>query len=326
MATNRKKVLVPNNMGQQGKDVLLARDDIDMIIYDATISQADLLPLLADASGVALSGTPYKQIEMDASPAMQVVARIGVGYDAVEVPALTARRVPLMVAGTANSTSVAEQAFHMMIALAKQNRALDGVVRDGRWGDRRDVLPMELSGKTILIVGFGRIGTRTAKRCLGFDMQVQIYDPYVEADVIAAAGCTKVGDLDAALPTADFVCIHCPKTPETIGMFNAARFARMKPGAFIVNTARGGIIEEKALHAALTSGHVAGAGLDVFEAEPTPQDNPLLKLPNVIAAPHMAGVTTEAVEAMGVATATNILSVLDGAPRRENVINKEVLA
>jgi D-3-phosphoglycerate dehydrogenase len=318
-------VLVPDNMGRQGKDVLLARDDIDMVTYSATIAQADLLPLLADASGVALSGTPYKQVEMDASPAMQVVARIGVGYDAVEVPALTARRVPLMVAGTANSTSVAEQAFHMMIALAKQNRALDGVVRDGRWGDRREVLPMELSGKTILIVGFGRIGTRTARRCLGFDMQVLVYDPYVDAAVIAAGGCRKVDDLDAALPQADFVCIHCPKTPETVGMFNAARFALMKPGAFIVNTARGGIIEEKALHAALTGGQVAGAGLDVFEAEPTPEENPLLKLPNVIASPHMAGVTTEAVAAMAVATAENILSALDGAPRRENVINKEVL-
>jgi len=154
---------------------------------------------------------------------------------------------------------------------------------------------------------------------------VLVYDPYVDAAAIAAAGCTKVTDLDAVLPSVDFVCIHCPKTPETVGMFNAARFARMKPGAFIVNTARGGIIEEKALHAALTSGHLAGAGMDVFEAEPTPQDNPLLKLPNVIAAPHMAGVTVEAVAAMAVATAQNILSVLDGAPRRENVINKEVL-
>jgi D-3-phosphoglycerate dehydrogenase / 2-oxoglutarate reductase len=325
MATNRKKVLIPHTLGQPGKDVLLARDDIDTVIYRATIAQADLLPLLTDATGIALSATPYRQTEMDASPAMQVVARIGVGYDAVEVPVLTARRVPLMTAGTANSTSVAEQAFHMMIALAKRNRALDGLVRNGKWEDRRDVMPMEISGKTILIVGFGRIGTRTAKRCLGFDMQVLVYDPYVPAGVIAAAGCSKVTDLDAALPAADFVCIHCPKNPETVGMFGAARFARMKPGAFIVNTARGGIIDEAALHGALTSGHIAGAGLDVFAAEPTPQDNPLLKLPNVIAAPHMAGVTIEAVAAVAVATAQNILSVLDGAPRRENVINPEVL-
>lgn len=325
MATNRKKVLIPHTMGQQGKDVLLARDDIDTVVYSANIKQAELLPLLADTSGIALSGTPYKQAEMDASPVMQVVARIGVGYDAVEVPALTARRVPLMTAGTANSTSVAEQAFHLIIALAKRNRALDSLVRDGKWLDRHGGLPMELSGKTVLIVGFGRIGTRSARRCLAFDMSVLIYDPYVGAEAIRAAGCEKVTDLDAALPRADFVTVHCPKTPETVGMFNAARFARMKPGACIVNTARGGIIDEPALHAALTSGHIAGAGLDVFEAEPTPVNNPLLQLPNVIASPHMAGVTTEAVAAMAVATAENILSVLDGATRRENVINKEVL-
>ena len=325
MATNRKKVLIPHTMGQHGKDVLLACDDIDAVTYSATISQPDLLPLLMDAAGIALGGTPYKQTEIDASPTMQMVARIGVGFDAVEVPALTARRVPLMVAGTANSTSVAEQAFHMMIALAKQNRALDGLVRVGNWGDRHAGLPMELSGKTILIVGFGRIGSRAAPRCLGFDMQVLVYDPYVDAAVIGGAGCRKVTDLDAALPTADFVCIHCPKTSETLGMFNAARFARMKPGAFIVNTARGGIIDEPALHAALTSGQIAAAGLDVFEVEPTPADNPLLKLDNVITSPHMAGVTTEAVAGMAVVTAQNILSVLDGKPNRDNVINKEVL-
>jgi len=325
MATNRKKVLIPHTMGQQGKDVLLARDDIDTVVYSANIKQAELLPILADTSGIALSGTPYKQTEMEASRLMQVVARIGVGYDAVEVPALTARRVPLMTAGTANSTSVAEQAFHLIIALAKRNHALDSLVRDGKWLERHGGLPIELSGKTVLIVGFGRIGTRSARRCLAFDMSVQVYDPYVGAEVIRAAGCEKVMDLDAALPRADFVTVHCPKTPETVGLFNAARFARMKPGACIVNTARGGIIDEAALHVVLTSGHIAGAGLDVFEAEPTPANNPLLQLPNVIASPHMAGVTTEAVAAMAVATAENILSVLDGAPRRDNVINKEVL-
>jgi D-3-phosphoglycerate dehydrogenase len=262
---------------------------------------------------------------MEASPAMEVVARIGVGYDAVEVPALTARRVPLMVAGTANSTSVAEHAFHLMMALAKRGAALDVMVRKGAWSDRHAGLPIELAGKTVLIVGFGRIGTRSARRCLGFDMHVLIYDPYVPAETIAAAGCERVTDLDAALPRADFVSIHCPKNPETIGMFDAARFARMRRGAFIVNTARGGIIDEPALHAALTSGHLAGAGLDVFETEPTPVGNTLLALEKVITSPHMAGVTTESVAGMAVVTAENILSVLDGDPNRDNVINKEVL-
>lgn len=325
MATNKRKVMLPHTMGRQGIDLIKAREDIETVIYPAGISQADLLPLLADCAGIALSGTPYRQTEMEASPAMQVVARIGVGYDAVEVPALTARGVPLMVAGTANSVSVAEQAFHLMIALAKKNAALDRLVKDGRWGDRHGGLPMELSGKTVLIVGFGRIGTRSAKRCIGFDMTVLVYDPYVQAETIRAAECEAVSDLDAALPRADFVSIHCPKNPETIGLFNADRLARMKKGAFIVNTARGGIIDEPALYAALTSGHLAGAGLDVFEEEPTPVNNDLLTLETVIASPHMAGVTVEAVAAMAVATARNILSVLDGDPNRDNVINKEVL-
>jgi D-3-phosphoglycerate dehydrogenase len=325
MASNRKKVLVPHTMGKEGVDLLRRRDDVDVQVYSSTITQADLLPILSDAAGIALSGTPYRKTEMDASPAMEVVARIGVGYDAVEVPALSARRVPLMVAGTANSTSVAEHAFHLMMALAKRTRALDGMVRKGTWGDRHAGLPTELSGKTVLIVGFGRIGTRSARRCQGFDMNVLIYDPYVSGEKIAAAGCEHVVDLDAALPRADFVSIHCPKNPETVGLFNAAKLARMKRGAFIVNTARGGIIDEPALHAALTSGHIAGAGLDVFEAEPTPVNNTLLQLDTVIASPHMAGVTTESVAGMAMVTAENILSVLDGKPNADNVINKEVL-
>jgi len=325
MATNRRKVMVPNTMGQEGVALLRARDDIETVVYPPTIGQAELLAMLEDCAGIALSLTPFSQSEMDASPAIQVVARIGVGYDAVDVPVLTARRVPLMVAGTANSVSVAEQAFHLMMALAKRNVALDRMVREGRWRERHGGLPMELSGKTVLIVGFGRIGTRLAKRCLGFDMVVLVRDPYVDAAAIRAAGCEPVADLDAALPRADFVSIHCPKNAATVGMFSAPQFARMKPSAYIVNTARGGIVDELALHAALASGQIAAAGLDVWEAEPTPADNPLLRLDNVIASPHMAGVTTEAVAGMARVTAQNILGVLDGAPNRDNVVNKEVL-
>jgi len=324
MASNKRKVMLPHTMGKAGIALMQAREDIETIIYPAGISQAELLPKLGDISGIALSGTPYRQPEMEASSAMLVVARIGVGYDAVDVPALTARRVPLMVAGTANSTSVAEQAFHLIIALAKKNRHLDTLVKGDKWTARHVDPPMELSGKAIIIVGFGRIGSRTARRCAAFDMKVQVFDPYMKADTITAAGYTPVTSLDAALPAADFVCIHCPKNPETINMFDARRFGLMKPGAFIVNTARGGIIDEKALYAALTSGRIAGAGLDVFEQEPTPPDNPLLTLDTVISSPHMAGVTVEAIEAMAQVTSQNILSVLDGSPNKENAINPEV--
>ncbi|MGH7152568.1 MAG: hydroxyacid dehydrogenase [Acetobacteraceae bacterium] len=325
MPSNRKTVLVPATMGKEGVALLSARDDIEVRSFPNAIDQSGLLPLLGEVAGIALGATPFRKAELDASSVMQVVARIGVGYDAVEVPALTARKIPLMVAGTANSTSVAEHALYLMMTMAKQGPALDRKVHEGRWVDRQDGLPGEVAGKTVLIVGFGRIGTRTAKRCIGFEMNVLVYDPYVQAAAIRAAGCEAVAELEAALPRADYVTIHCPKNPETIGMFNAARLSRMKRGAFIVNTARGGIIDEPALHEALTAGYLAGAGLDVFAEEPTSVANPLLKLDSVISSPHMAGVTTESVAGMARVTAENILSVLDGKPNRGNVINKEVL-
>jgi D-3-phosphoglycerate dehydrogenase len=176
-----------------------------------------------------------------------------------------------------------------------------------------------------LIVGFGKIGTRAAKRYSAMEMNVLVYDPYTYSHTIHGLGYEPVQDLDAAVARADFITIHCPKTPETVGLFDAARLAHMKRTAFIVNTARGGIIDEKALYDALKANRIAGAALDVFDQEPTPQDNPLLSLPNFIAAPHVAGVTREAVDRMGVAAVENILSVLDGKPIRDNVVNQEVL-
>ncbi|MET0568954.1 MAG: NAD(P)-dependent oxidoreductase, partial [Hyphomicrobiaceae bacterium] len=170
----------------------------------------------------------------------------------------------------------------------------------------------------------GRIGSRSAKRCQAMEMKVLVYDPYVPATTISAAGCEPVTDLDAAVARADFITIHCPKTKETVGMFNAARLGRMKPSAYLVCTARGGIIDEKALHAALVGKKIAGAGLDVFDKEPPDTDNPLLKLANVIKAPHMAGVTVESRSRMAVQAAQNVLSVFDGRPNKENAVNKEI--
>jgi D-3-phosphoglycerate dehydrogenase len=183
---------------------------------------------------------------------------------------------------------------------------------------------VDLYEKTVLIVGFGRIGTRTAKRCLAMEMTVLVYDPYVKPEAVRAAGCEPVSDLDAALPRADFVTIHCPKTPETVGMFNAARLKRMKRTAYLVCTARGGIIDETALHKALSDGTLPAAALDVFDREPPDPANPLFKLPNVILSPHIAGVTAESMERMAVEAAKNVLSVFDGAPRKENAVNPEV--
>lgn len=328
MATNKKKVLVTESFSAKGRALLNERDDVEMVEFPNMISAADFEAMLkaqAPVHGVALGATRFGEAELKASGDIKVVTRIGVGYDAVDVPALSRRKVPLMVAGTANSPSVAEHALFMMLTLAKRANDMHALVKNGTWAQRLGMLPFDLFGKTLLIVGFGRIGTRTAKRCLAMDMQVLVYDPYKPADAIRAAGCEPVADLDAALPRADFVSIHCPKTPETVGLFNAARLKLMKPTAYLINTARGGLVDEKALYEALVARKLAGAGLDVFAQEPPSVDHPLLGMPNVITAPHVAGVTREAVDRMSEQTARNLLSALDGAPIRENVINQDVL-
>lgn len=323
---NTKTLLVPDFMKEAGIAILRARPDIETVTYPASIAPGEFRGLLPRASGVALSATRFGRPETEASPALEVVARIGVGFDAVDIPALTERRIPLMIAGTANSTSVAEHAVFMMMAIAKRALELHARTRDGLWHERRNGLPHELEGAAVLIIGFGRIGTRTAPRCAAFGMQVLVYDPYVPAERVQAAGYEKVEDLDAALARADYVTIHCPRNPETVGLFGAERLRRMKPGAVLVNTARGGIIDEAALLGALRSGHLAGAGLDVMAEEPQGPGNEVLQLPNVICSPHIAGVTVQAMDAMSVMTARNMLSALDGAPIRENVVNQEVLA
>jgi len=328
MATNTKKIFITESFSQIGRALLIERDDIEMVEFPNMISAGDFETMLkqhAPVHGVALGATRFGEPELAASGDMKVVTRIGVGYDAVDVPALSRSKVPLMVAGTANSPSVAEQALFMMLMLAKRATEMHDMVKDGTWAQRLGKLPFDLYGKSVLIVGFGRIGTRTAKRCLAMEMQVLVFDPYKPAADIKAAGCEPVVDLDAALPRADFVSIHCPKTPETVGMFNAARLRLMKPAAYLINTARGGLVDEKALYDALVSGQLAGAGLDVFEQEPPPVGQSLLGLPNVILAPHVAGVTREAVDRMSEQTARNILSALDGEPIRQNVINQDVL-
>jgi D-3-phosphoglycerate dehydrogenase len=324
---NTRKLLLPAVMARAGWDLLAKRGDVQAVPFDVNTPTTAFHALLADAEGVALIATPFGEAEIRAGPRLRVVARLGAGYDRVDVPALTRHGILLMVTGDANSPSVAEQALHFMLEFAKRGAALNAMVREHRWMDRwAEPLPVDLFRKTLLVVGFGRTGTRIAKACVALGMTVRVYDPYVEPVAIASAGCMPEGDLDAALPHADFVTLHCPKTPETLAMFNAARLARMKPTAYLVNTARGGIVDQAALHAALTTGVIRGAALDVFDREPPERDDPLLALPNVIAAPHLAGVTKESFERMAVSAVTNLLSVLDGKPNAENVVNQEVLA
>ncbi|MGF1650142.1 MAG: hydroxyacid dehydrogenase [Hyphomicrobiaceae bacterium] len=327
MASNRRTLLLTDSLAPEARALLDTRDEVTQVYFPHLIANdafTDLIAAHAPVHGWVLGSTRIGAAEIIAAQELEVTARIGVGYDAIDVPAHTAARVPVMTAGTANSPSVAEHALTMMVMLAKRTGDLDALVRGHRWRDRMQVVPADLFEKSVLVIGFGRIGTRTAKRCLAFEMAVSVYDPYVDQGTIKAAGYEPVSDLDQAVATADFITIHCPKTPETIGMFDARRIGLMKPSAILVNTARGGLVDEAALYQALRAHRIAGAGLDVFAEEPVDQDNPLLKLETVVTSAHMAGNTREALRRMGIAAVRNVLSVLDGTPLRENAVNPEV--
>jgi D-3-phosphoglycerate dehydrogenase len=325
MALEKKRLLIPQSMAGAGWALINGRDDVDGIVFDDEEPPEHLHPILRDADGVALGHTMFTSAEIDAAPRLRVVGRIGVGYDSVDVAALTRRRIPLMVTSTSNSVTVAEHTVGFMMVLAKKMIEMNAMVRDGRWHDRLSLGPTDVYGKTVLIIGFGRIGTRTASRCLAMEMTVLVYDTSVDDATIRAAGCVPLPNLDEGLPQADFVCILCPKTKETTNLFDAPRLARMKRTAFLINTARGGMVDEVALYAALAGGLIAGAALDVFDTEPPPLDHPLLTLPSFVAAPHLAGITLEAAARMAEVTVNNILSVLDGRPNRELMLNEEVL-
>src|SRR5918911_2438362 len=260
---------------------------------------------------------------IEAREDVEGASRVGVGCAGVDVPALTRRNIPLMTGGTSNSVSVAEAGIYLTMSLARKGAMMDRMVKEGRWHDRYKDMPVDLYGKTVLIVGFGKIGTRSARRFAAMETNVLIYDPYTYSETIRGNGYEPVQDLDEAVSRADFITIHCPKTPETTGLFNAARLAKMKRTAFLVNTARGGIVDEAALYDALKANRIAGAALDVFDQEPTPTDNPLLTLPNFIAAPHVAGVTREAVDPMAGVAGEKMFSVFDGQPIPGKIVKPE---
>ncbi len=317
----KRKVLVIQGLHPEGLKLLQARADVEPVVLMST-DEAEIAAAARDAHAITVRSARITRAVIEAARGLRVVARHGVGYDAVDVGALSERRIPLAISLYANMVPVAEHVMFMLLALAKQGASYDGMTRRGDWSGRWSPKAWELAGKHLLVIGFGRTGSRVARRARAFDMQVQACDPYIDQDLIARAGCVAVKDFRAALPAVDAVSVNCPLTAETRHMFSHAEFAAMQPSAVIVNCARGGIVDEAALHAALTSGKIRGAGLDVFEEEPSPADNPLFRLDNVIASPHIAGVTMESTVRMSVQTAQNVLDCFDGRLDPAVIVNK----
>jgi D-3-phosphoglycerate dehydrogenase len=253
-----------------------------------------------------------------------VVGRAGVGLDNVDVPAATARGVMVVNAPTSNILSVAEQAMGLLLAQARNIPQAHAALVEGRW-ERSKWSGVELHGKVLGVVGLGRAGSLVAQRALAFGMELIAFDPFVSPDRARAMG-VGLRTLEELVAEADFISIHTPKTPETVGLFGKDLLAKCKPGVRIINTARGGIIDEAALAEAIRDGRVGGAGLDVFEKEPPPEDSPLLGLPQVVLTPHLGASTEEAQDKAGVTIAEQVLLALAGdfVPYAVNVAAAEV--
>ncbi len=257
---------------------------------------------------------------------LSVVSRHGVGCDNLPVTALTSRGIPVTIVGPVNAISVAEQTMAMMLTLSKKIVQYDNAVRSGNWSIRDSLSAAELSGKSLLLLGFGRIGREVAKRALAFDMDVQIYDPFVSAKDASEFGVSKVKDWQEIIHSIDVLSIHLPFIEETKNIINADVLAKMKPTAILLNAARGGLIDEDALYQALKSNlSSGGAGIDTFAIEPLNTDSPLLELPNVIVSPHSSALTEEAAKRMGVVAAQNIIAGLENTIDSELLFNPEVM-
>lgn len=274
-------------------------------------NRAELLPALASANAVLVrSATKMDSEAIAAAPNLKVIARAGVGLDNVDIPAATAAKVLVVNAPTSNIVSAAELAVSLLLAVARNVVPANLALKNGQW-KRSQFGGVELQGKTVGIIGMGKIGMLVAQRLAGFDMKFVAYDPYVTTAPSGGPEIKMVA-LDELLAQSDFVTIHIPKTPETSGLINAAALAKMKPTAFVINAARGGVLDEDALFEALKSGTIAGAGLDVYASEPCTY-SPLFGLDNVVATPHLGASTDEAQEKAGVAVAESVVAAFAGS-------------
>lgn len=270
-------------------------------------TSAELAEIVGDAVAVIASTDPFDASVFAACPNVKVIARTGVGVDAIDISAATAAGVVVATTPGANEDAVADHALALILALQRRLAENDAAIRDGRWDRAGSLTPSDLYGATVGLIGSGAIGRAVIRRLRGFGSTICVYDPFVER---APEGVELV-DLPTLLDRSDVITVHAPLTEGTRGLLGAEEFAAMKPGAYLVNVSRGGIVDEEALAAAIASGHLGGAGLDTFEREPI-GDSPLRDLPTVIMSPHIAGLSHRSIEAMTEAATQAVLDVMAG--------------
>jgi phosphoglycerate dehydrogenase-like enzyme len=290
---------------------------------DANLPTEDeLIEALAGVEATVAGSEPYSPRVFAAHPQLRVVARVGVGYDAVDLAAATTAGAAVCIAPGTNQGSVAEHCFALMLGLTRHVPARHAALAGGGWPR---LMSVPLRGRTLGLAGLGRIGKAVATRARAFEMTVIAYDPLPDSAFCERHGIELV-PLDRLLSESDFLSLHLPLTPDTRHVINAGTLARMKPTAVLVNTSRGGLVCEADLIAALREGRLGGAALDVFEDEPTPRDNPLRTLPNVVLTPHAAGVDVRSLEDMARSAAEAVAALRRGGWPAEKVVNPDVRA
>ncbi len=304
------KVLISDSMSSKAADIFRQRG-IDVTV-SPKMSPEELKGVIGEYHGIAIRSATKATAELlNAATNLKVIGRAGIGVDNVDVPHATKAGIIVMNTPFGNAITTAEHAIAMMFAVARQIPAASASTHAGKW-EKSKFMGAEITGKTLGLIGAGNIGSIVASRAQGLKMKVIAFDPFLSAERAERLGIEKV-ELNTLLERADFITIHVPKTKETAGMIDAAAIARMKPGVFLINCARGGLVDEVALRAALDSGHVGGAAFDVFAEEPA-KENALFGHPNVVVTPHLGAATTEAQEKVALQVAEQMSDyLLDGA-------------
>jgi len=314
-----KKIAIIEKIHNDGLELLKKKQNYDFeLITD--ISEENLIKKLPEFDACTLRVSKLNENILKHCPKLKVISRHGVGYDNVDLDYIKKKNITLLITATANAVAVAEHVIYMMLSISKSINRYDAEVRTGNFKKNSlSIETLELFNKEILILGFGRIGKSLIKRCLGFDMKVKIFDPFVSKDSINEFGGTKIDNLDDGLKMCDYLSLHVPLTEKTRNMINYSKLKTMKQNAIIINTSRGGIINEIDLDKAINEKIIFGAGLDVFEKEPVDINNPLLKNKKVLLSPHSATFTNECKSRMSIEAANNIIDFF------ENKIDKSMV-
>ncbi len=306
-----KRVVIADPLSNEGLDLLAAADELEIVDVSSEGREA-LEEALRGAEGLIVRGdTRVDGPLLDVAERLEVIGRAGVGVDNIDMRAATRRGVAVINAPGGNTSSTAELTFALLLAAARRVAEADRSVREGRW-DRKALGGRQLKGTTLGVIGAGRIGTEVARRAHAFGMRILAYDPYLSAERAADERIERV-ELNELLERADFVTVHVPLTEQTRGMIGVAEIARMKPAAILVNAARGGIVDERALAVALEQRKLGGAALDVYETEPFPGEHPLRGAPNLVMTPHLGAATLEAQREVALEIARRVRDALIAA-------------